>query len=105
VDIDIIADIKTNHIPYIKQNLEKHYYIDQDMIKEAIDKESSFNLIHLETAIKVDVFILKNNPYQKKAIQRKIQWFIKCIATLLIPQPFVPRLRRSRMRHCTVNKK
>ena len=71
MDIDMIADIKINHIPYIKKNLETQYYIDEDMIIEAIDKKSSFNLIHLETAIKVDVFILENDPYQKKAIQRK----------------------------------
>jgi hypothetical protein len=73
MDIDIIADIKIHHIPYMKQNLEAQYYIDQDMIKEAIDKRSSFNLIHLETAIKVDVFIIKNDPYQKNAIQRIIK--------------------------------
>jgi len=36
------------------------------MIKEAIQNRASFNLIHLETAIKIDVFILKDIPYHQE---------------------------------------
>ena len=71
MDIDIVANINTHHIPLLKQSLENDYYIDEDMIKEAILAKSSFNLIHLDTAIKIDVFIHKDTPYQQNAIQRK----------------------------------
>ena len=41
------------------------------MIKEAIDRLSSFNLIHLETAIKIDVFIHIRGSYQDSAFNRR----------------------------------
>ena len=40
------------------------------MIKEAIDRSSSFNLIHLETAMKIDVFIQKRGIYEDSALNR-----------------------------------
>lgn len=41
------------------------------MIKDAILNRSSFNLVHLETAVKVDIFIHKNSPHQNSALGRK----------------------------------
>lgn len=73
IDIDIIADIKIPQASKLRQNLDKDYYIDEEMIKNAIQKQWSFNIIHLETAIKIDVFILKEDIYQKNVIQRKIK--------------------------------
>jgi hypothetical protein len=71
LDVDIVADLKVDHIAPLKQFLEHQYYIDEDMIAEAIRTNSSFNLIHLETMIKIDVFIHENEPYQNEALQRK----------------------------------
>ena len=41
------------------------------MISEAILQKSSFNFIHLETMIKIDVFIFKGEPYQNEVLLRK----------------------------------
>jgi len=71
MDIDIVADINISHIPFLKQHLENDYYIDVNLIMEAILSKSAFNLIHLETAIKVDVFIYMDDPYQHNVILRK----------------------------------
>jgi len=70
LDVDIIADLKINHIAHLNQILERQYYIDEDMITDAIRTTSSFNLIHLETMIKIDVFIHKDEPYPLEALQR-----------------------------------
>ena len=71
MDIDVVADIQLLHIPHLKNQLENKFYIDEDMIKDAIHHLSSFNLIHLETAMKIDVFIQKNGSYEVSAINRK----------------------------------
>ena len=73
MDVDIVADIKSNHISSLRRKLEKDYYIDEDTIADAIGKRSSFNLIHLKSMIKIDVFIHKNEPYQNEALRRKIE--------------------------------
>ncbi len=72
MDIDIIADVKLHHISLLKQELKDSYYIDENMIKEAIQNRASFNLIHFETAIKIDIFILKDTPYHQNTLERKI---------------------------------
>ena len=71
MDVDLVADIRTEHITLLKSSLEQSYYIDEEMILEAIRRKSSFNLIHLETMIKIDVFIIKDEAYQAKALERK----------------------------------
>ncbi len=73
LDADIIANINPNHITVLKSKLGKKYYVDENMIKNAIKNNASFNLIHLETAIKIDVFVYKNDPYQQKAIERRME--------------------------------
>jgi hypothetical protein len=73
MDIDIVADIKEYHVSQLVQLLKDEYYIDQDMIIESIKNASSFNLIHLGTAFKVDIFIYKDEPHQRNAIERKVK--------------------------------
>ena len=71
MDVDLIAKIETKHVDSLVKALEKNYYIDAGMITNAIQKKSSFNLIHLETMIKIDVFILRDQPYDLKAFDRR----------------------------------
>ena len=73
MDIDIVADIKKHHVPKLKEKLDKKYYIDEDMILDAIQTTSSFNLIHFDTALKIDIFIYRDEPHQRKAIERKVK--------------------------------
>ncbi len=73
MDVDIVADINSNHISSLRQKLEKDYYIDEETIADAIVKRSFFNLIHLKSMIKIDVFIHKNEPYQNEALRRRIE--------------------------------
>lgn len=71
LDVDIVADVKPRHVKYLVTILEAHYYIDAEMMAEAIQRRASCNLIHLETMHKVDVFILKSTKYAQKAFQRR----------------------------------
>jgi hypothetical protein len=71
MDVDLIAKIETKHVDNLVKALEKNYYIDAGMITNAIQEKSSFNLIHLETMLKIDVFILRNQPYDLKAFERR----------------------------------
>jgi hypothetical protein len=43
------------------------------MIENAIQAESSFNLIHLKTIIKIDVFILKREPFDQQVMGRAVE--------------------------------
>ena len=71
MDVDVVADIKSSHVSSFKQLLKRDFYIDEEMIKDAIRSLSSFNLIHLETMIKIDVFIHNPQSYSEEALRRK----------------------------------
>ncbi len=73
-DVDIIADIAFQHIPDLVNALEAEFYIDGDMIKEAIQRRSSFNLIHYETMFKVDIFIPKSDMAAREEMERRQQY-------------------------------
>jgi len=44
--------LKPQHVRFLAKMLESSYYLDEDAIREAIRRHSSFNLIHFETMIK-----------------------------------------------------
>ena len=75
-DVDIVADITYEHIPFLVQALEPEFYIDADMIRGAIQRRSSFNVIHLATMFKVDIFILKTDSASQEEMARREQYHI-----------------------------
>ena len=71
MDVDIVAQIAPPQVPPFVESLKDTYYIDEHMILKAISSVSSFNLIHLATMMKVDVFIQKGDPFHQSALKRK----------------------------------
>jgi hypothetical protein len=70
LDADLSADVQFEHITPLVENLKDKYYISEVALREAIQQRSSFNLIHLDTMIKVDVFVLKDAAFDRAAFQR-----------------------------------
>ena len=70
LDVDLVADLSDLHINALVQALHDAYYIDEDRVRDAVSRRGSFNVIHLETMIKVDVFVLKSRPYDRAAFAR-----------------------------------
>jgi hypothetical protein len=71
MDVDMVSVLKPEYVQPLVQMLQPAYYIDEDMILDAIKRQSSFNIIHLETMLKIDVFISKNAPYDMEALKRR----------------------------------
>jgi len=71
-DVDIIAEVPLELVPAFVQRLQETYYVDADMIKDAIRHRSEFNLIHLETMFKVDIFLPKRRPFDQ-AVRQRVQ--------------------------------
>jgi hypothetical protein len=69
-DADLVADILPEHIAPLVQALEGEFYIDPDMMRGALRARGSFNLIHLRTAYKVDVYVPKNRLFDRAEIER-----------------------------------
>ncbi len=73
LDVDIVCDLSDEDVPRFVSLLANAYYVDADMIRDAIRRRASFNVVHLETMIKVDVFISKSGPYDRVALDRVVR--------------------------------
>jgi len=70
IDADLVADIRMEHVRPLVRQLETDYYIDEDMIRDAIRRQSSFNVIHQDTILKVDIFIPKSRLFDQEELYR-----------------------------------
>jgi len=74
LDTDIVADLNLQHARPFADLLAGAFYLDIDSIHDAIRKHSSFNVIHLATMFKVDVFIPKGRPFDRQQLDRRQPW-------------------------------
>ena len=70
LDVDLVADLNERQIRPLFNRLRDAYYIDEDRVRDAVARRSSFNIIHLGSMLKVDVFVLKSHPYDQAAFAR-----------------------------------
>ncbi len=78
-DVDIVADIKMDNIPQIVDAFKQEFYIDPDMMRDAIQYRTSFNIIHLATMFKGDIFILKPDRVSHEEMRRRKQYQVSDI--------------------------
>ena len=69
-DSDIVAEMRIEHLQPFVSALQNEFYVDDEMIAEAIQQNSSFNIIHRESFFKVDVFIPRPRPYLQSQLAR-----------------------------------
>lgn len=69
-DSDIITEMRVEHIQPFVMALQDEFFIDEEMIADSIQHNSSFNIIHKESMFKVDVFIPQPRPYLQSQLTR-----------------------------------
>src|SRR6266567_8090078 len=73
IDADIVAELRPEHVRPLVKLLEADYYIDEDAVRDAIKRHSSFNAIYLDTMLKVDIFIPKSRLFDQEELRRTRQ--------------------------------
>jgi len=71
LDTDLVAELRSEHVAPLIQALGTTFYIDVEAAHDAIRRRSSFNLIHLETMFKVDIFVSKQRPFEQAQFTRR----------------------------------
>ena len=75
-DIDIVVELLPEKLEKVFDELQKidgDIYLDKKMIRDALARGGEFNLIHPTSGIKVDFWILKDEPFDKSRIKRKVR--------------------------------
>jgi hypothetical protein len=61
LDVDFVAQLDQRSVAAFTEQLRSSFYLDEDAIRDAIERRSSFNLIHLGSFFKADVFVAKDD--------------------------------------------
>ena len=78
-DADLVADLRIVHAIPLFAALQDRYYLSEDRMLSAIRQRKSFNLIHLDTAFKVDIFVLQETPFQRQSMARRVRLPVEAI--------------------------
>ena len=71
MDVDIVADLRVEHTAPLVDALGNAFYADMAMIRGAILRQGSFNLVHLKAMFKVDVFVRSRQPFDQTQFRRR----------------------------------
>ena len=71
-DVDLVADFQRQHVEPFCCAVEGNYYVAREAVLDAIARESSFNLVHNETALKVDIFVGGRQEFARTQLARRI---------------------------------
>jgi hypothetical protein len=70
IDADVVAELHLEHAEGLVGALSSSYYVPEARVRDAIVRRASFNVIHLETMLKVDVFVSRDRPFDRRAMER-----------------------------------
>ncbi|MDX1436258.1 MAG: hypothetical protein R3335_05580 [Anaerolineales bacterium] len=71
LDSDLVANITLDQVEEIVRELEGSFFTDEEMVRNAVARHGSFNLIHRESMFKVDVFLLKERAFDRMQLERR----------------------------------
>jgi len=70
-DADLVAALRADHIQPFIGRVDGSFYLSPERVEAAVRRRTSFNLIHLKTMIKVDLFVLSEAPLAKQEMARR----------------------------------
>ncbi|HUY89113.1 MAG TPA: hypothetical protein VMV10_10290 [Pirellulales bacterium] len=72
LDVDIAAELDEANASRFVDALKSQYYVSEAAVREAMRFRTCFNLIHLATSFKVDIFVSRNREFDRQAQQRAL---------------------------------
>jgi len=70
-DADITVAAFGDKAEHLYNVLKESFYIGKDAMYQAISNRSSFNIIHLKSAFKIDIFVQKDDDFHRQLFLRR----------------------------------
>jgi len=71
MNIDLVADLRADQVEEFVAELKVDFYADREMIREALARGRSFNLIHYASSFKFDIFPLQKDEFSQTQFARR----------------------------------
>ena len=69
-DVDLVVVLERDVVTHLVRALDSEFYISGEAVEEAIARRASFNVIHLESGFKVDLFVQGTSAFDKEEFSR-----------------------------------
>ena len=73
LDVDLVCNLGSAQVRAFVAALEDAYYVEAAAVRAAIGRGGSFNLIHLGTMMKVDVFLVRDGEFDRVSFERHVE--------------------------------
>ncbi len=70
-DIDLVVALTAADAAAVVRLFEAEYYVDPETVAQAIEQRSIFNMIHLDSVIKVDCIVRNDEPFRLEEFARR----------------------------------
>lgn len=70
-DIDLVVELREGDVGRVVALFRDDYYIDRDMVEQAVRTRSMFNMIHNALVVKVDCVVRKDSEYRREEFSRR----------------------------------
>jgi hypothetical protein len=70
-DLDIVVALKADDVDTVVSAFTPDFYIDAGAASEAIISERMFNIMHIESGLKVDLIVRKSCEYRRVEFERR----------------------------------
>jgi hypothetical protein len=69
-DVDLVAEIAPPDVEPLAGDLAAEFYVDPEMIRDAIRRCGCFNVVHLATMFKADIFVGRDDAWSREEMAR-----------------------------------
>ncbi|MGQ0557223.1 MAG: nucleotidyl transferase AbiEii/AbiGii toxin family protein [Nitrospiraceae bacterium] len=70
-DIDVVIELREAEVERVVTIFQDEYYVDRDMVEQAVKSRSMFNIIHNALVVKVDCVVRKDSEYRREEFARR----------------------------------
>ena len=70
MDVDLVAELDEASVSKFAGCFGDEFYLSEAAIREAVKRQSCFNLIHLPSSFKVDIFISRRRAFDVESMNR-----------------------------------
>jgi hypothetical protein len=83
-DIDLVVALNPSDAEVVVRLFETDFYVDRDIVKLAIARRSMFNMIHLDSVIKVDCIVRKDEAFRLEEFARRKEVLVADFRTWIV---------------------
>ncbi len=72
-DLDFVVQLEEQTVPLLVAAFEKGFFIQSESVSRALAPPHQFNALDEESALKVDFWVLRDNPFERSMFARRVQ--------------------------------